>query len=366
MDFAFSADQEELRAAARRLLADRLPDERIHSAADAPDETFVDPTLWAELVGLGWVGLSTPDGGGTFLDEAVLIEEAGYALLPAPLLSSVVCLPALAGLADATARTALAWAEPRGPRTFAAAHAVTSTATVDGEAWLVQGSKCDVADLGCAERAVVLAMTPGGPALFRVPVEPGAARLQPTTDGTRRIGVLSLANVPADLLADAEASPALMTAMRRRAEAAIALESVGVAQRMLETAAEHAKQREQFGRLIGTYQAVSHHVADMYVRTELARSLAYRAAWCVATSESEPDAVTTQEVDVACAAAKAAATEAAVFAAEGAIQVLGGIGMTWEHVAHRFYKRALANEVFAGSPAEHRATVATALLGATR
>jgi alkylation response protein AidB-like acyl-CoA dehydrogenase len=284
MDFAFSADQDELRSAARRLLADRLPPARIHETADAPDDPAPDRQLWAELVDLGWVGLSTPDGGGTFLDEAVLLEEAGFALLGEPLLSSVVCLPALAKGADATSRTALAWAEPDGPRLFAAAGAITATATAAADGWRVDGTKCDVVDLASAEQAVVLAASADGPGLFLVRVEPGAVRIQPTTDGTRRIGVLSLEQAPAELLADAAATPDLLTVLRRRAEAAIALESVGVAQRMLETAAEHAKQREQFGRVIGTYQGVSHHVADMYVRTELARSLAYRAAWCVATS----------------------------------------------------------------------------------
>ena len=368
MDFAFSADQDELRATARRLLADRLPPERLHALADAGDGDGTSSALWSELVGLGWVGLSAPEGGGSFLDEAVLLEEAGYALLPDPLLASVVCLPAvtLAPKPDPTAATVLAWAEPAGPQTFRSAAKVKTWATRTDGAWQLTGTKSDIADLGSAAQVVVLAASESGLALLLVEPTRGAVRLLPTTDGTRRIGTLTLGGTPAVLLAAGSEAAPLLTAMRRRAEAGLALESVGIAQRMLDIASEHAKQREQFGRVIGTYQAVSHHIADMYVRTELARSLAYRAAWCVATIETEPTAVTGQEVDVACAAAKAAATETAVFAAEGAIQVLGGIGMTWEHVAHRFYKRALANETFAGSPAEHRATVATAILGAAR
>ena len=164
------------------------------------------------------------------------------------------------------------------------------------------------------------------------------------------------------LAADAPGVATVLTAMRRRAFAGLALESVGVAQWALDTATAHATQREQFGRVIGTYQAISHRVADVYVRTELARSLAYRAAWFVATAETEPGEVDPVVVDSACAAAKAAATEAAVFATEAVIQVLGGIGMTWEHLAHRYYKRALANRTYAGAPAQHRATVAAALL----
>ena len=155
---------------------------------------------------------------------------------------------------------------------------------------------------------------------------------------------------------------ALLVAVRRRALAALALESVGVAQRALDLATAHASTREQFGRVIGTYQAVSHRVADLYIATELARSLAYRAAWYVATSETEPEAVPAAVVDSACSAAKASGGEAGVLACEGLIQVLGGMGMTWERVAHRFYKRALANRTYGGAPARHRAVVAAALL----
>jgi acyl-CoA dehydrogenase len=375
MDFAFSADQLELRASARRLLAERLPAARIHELADEPDPAGAygghDAQLWDELVGLGWVGVSTPDGGGSFLDEAVLLEEAGLALLPAPLLSGVVATPALlAGGADATRRTAVAWGEVRGPASFGspAEMACRADASHDTGDWTLTGAKSDVADLGAAEQAVVLALTPEGPGVFLVEL---ADRPQPapliglleTMDGTRRIGQLVLDGVPATALAaDSPGVATVLRAMRRRALAGLALESVGVAQWALGTATAHASQREQFGRVIGTYQAISHRIADVYVKTELARSLAYRAAWFVATSESEPGEVDPLVVDSACAAAKSAAGEAAVFATEAAIQVLGGIGMTWEHLAHRYYKRALGNRTYAGAPAEHRATVAAALL----
>ncbi len=362
MDFAFSDDQDELRAAARRLLTDRLPDARLHELADSADGT--DPALWAELVGLGWVGLSAPAGGGSFLDEAVLLEEAGYALLPAPLLATVIAEPALVrGDQDATTATVLAWAEPSGPLAFEEPDRVETTADDGPGGWSLTGTKSDLPDLGGAQQVVVLARTTAGPALFLTTALDGRLTLH-TTDGTRRIGELTLDHAPATLLADAADTPALLASMRRRALAGIALESVGLAARMLATATTQASTREQFGRVIGTYQAVSHHVADMYLRTELARSLAYRAAWCIDALEGDPGSLSEGEVDSACAAAKAAATEAAVFAAEGAIQVLGGIGMTWEHVAHRFYKRALADQSWAGLPARHRETVAAALLDA--
>jgi len=362
VDFAFSQDQQQLRTAVRRWLADRVPPERLAELADSPGGW--DPTSWAELVGLGWVGLSAPDGGGGFLDEAVLLEEAGYAILPGPLLTTMVAAPALvAGGADPTRATALAWpawlpaGAPAGP---------TAVATGAGGGWTVTGVLPDVPDLGAAQQAVVVAATGSGPGLFLVePAGPTVdVRVLATTDATRRVGRLTLDATPAAPLSLGPATAGLVEAMRRRGWAALALEAVGVAQRALDLAAEHAKVREQFGRAIGSYQAVSHRVADVYVRTELARSLAYRAAWCVATAEQEPDAVTAAEVDVACASAKAAATEAAVFACEAAIQVLGGTGMTWDHVVHRYYKRALANESAAGSPAALRAVVAEHLLGA--
>jgi alkylation response protein AidB-like acyl-CoA dehydrogenase len=135
---------------------------------------------------------------------------------------------------------------------------------------------------------------------------------------------------------------------------ALALEAVGIASRALELSVEYAKSREQFGKPIGTYQAVSHQLADTYVETELARSLAYWAAWCVA--EEDPD------TGIAVAAAKSYAGDAAVAACERSIQVHGGIGFTWEHVLHRYYKRALAIQAFGGYSREHRAAIAAHLL----
>ena len=136
--------------------------------------------------------------------------------------------------------------------------------------------------------------------------------------------------------------------------AALALEAVGIAAKALELGVEHAKTREQFGRPIGVYQAVSHPLADTYVQTELARSLAYWAAWCVAEND--------ERATVAVAAAKSYAADAAVAACERSIQVHGGIGFTWEHVLHRYYKRALAIQAFGGYAREHRAKIAVWLL----
>jgi alkylation response protein AidB-like acyl-CoA dehydrogenase len=148
---------------------------------------------------------------------------------------------------------------------------------------------------------------------------------------------------------------ALFDAERPREErfAALALEAVGIASKALELGVEYAKTREQFGRPIGVYQAVSHKLADTYVETELARSLAYWAAWCVAESD--------EQTAVACASAKVFCGDAAVAACERSIQVHGGIGFTWEHVLHRYYKRALWIQAYGGYPRELRARVASYL-----
>ena len=136
--------------------------------------------------------------------------------------------------------------------------------------------------------------------------------------------------------------------------AALGLEAVGIAAKALELGVEHAKTREQFGRPIGVYQAVSHPLADTYVETELARSLAYWAAWCVAEDD--------EHAPIAVAAAKSYAADVAVAACERSIQVHGGIGFTWEHVLHRYYKRALAIQAFGGYARKHRAKIAAWLL----
>ncbi|MFL5960403.1 MAG: acyl-CoA dehydrogenase family protein [Gaiellaceae bacterium] len=139
-----------------------------------------------------------------------------------------------------------------------------------------------------------------------------------------------------------------------RVRAALAAEALGVAQRALDLGVEHARTRVQFGKPIGTYQAVSHPLAQTYTDVELARSLVYWAAWCVAEDD--------EHAPLAAAAAKSFATEAAVTACERSIQVHGGIGFTWEHPLHRFYKRALWLQGFGRRPAELRLEVANALL----
>jgi alkylation response protein AidB-like acyl-CoA dehydrogenase len=319
MDFSFTDEQQELRSQARAFLAERFPAERVSELADS--EAGWDPSSWGELAALGWLGVSIPEeqgGAGLgFVEEAVLFEELGRALYPGPYFATIgLALPAL------------------GPDELAAVAAgeVRWSASVDGSL---------VPDLGLVDRVVVLE---NGDAA----AVPPRGEVLDTMDPTRRLGRLEPEN-GTPLAGDT-------ALLRPRALAALAAEAVGIGDRVLELAVEHAKTREQFGRPIGVYQAVSHALADTFVEMQLARSLAYWAAWCVA--EDDPQA------PVAAAAAKAYAAEAAVAACERSIQVHGGIGFTWEHVLHRYYKRTQWIQAFLGFAAAQRAEVAEALLGA--
>jgi alkylation response protein AidB-like acyl-CoA dehydrogenase len=319
MDFAFTAEQQALQAQARSFLAERFPPERVAELADS--DTGWDPGSWRELAELGWLGVSVAEehgGAGLgFVEEAILLEELGRALYPGPYLSTIgLALPALG-------------AEELG-------------AVVSGEVrWSASLDGSLVPDLGIVDRVVV--------------VENGDARavsavgnVLETVDSTRRLGRLSPQ--------DGTPMSGDISLLRPRALAALAAEAVGIGGRALELGVEHAKTRTQFGRPIGVYQAVSHKLADSYLEMELARSLSYWSAWCVA--EDDP------QVRVAAASAKAYAAEAAVAACERSIQVLGGIGFTWEHMLHRYYKRAQWIQAFGGSSAALRAGVVEALLGA--
>jgi alkylation response protein AidB-like acyl-CoA dehydrogenase len=321
MDFAFTDEQEQLRREARTFLADRYPADRVAELADS-DEGW-EPSSWQQLAELGWVGVSAPEEAGGaglgFLEEAVFFEELGRALYPGPYFSTVaLALPVLpAELQREAVEGKTRW-----------------SASLDGSL---------VPDLALVDR--VLVARDGK--LVAVAAEGEALQ---TMDSTRRYGRL------ADGLDGEEVGDAsLLDRMRTRAYAALALEAVGMSQRALELSVEHAKTREQFGKPIGIYQAVSHKLADSYALTELARSLAYWAAWCV----SEDD----DEAPLAAAAAKAYAGDVAVTVCEYSIQAHGGIGFTWEHPLHRYYKRAQWIQGYGGYPAAQRAEVAAAVLG---
>ncbi|HTW18739.1 MAG TPA: acyl-CoA dehydrogenase family protein [Mycobacteriales bacterium] len=346
MDFAFSAEQEQLRAAARDYLADRYPAERIVELADSDQP--VGGAAWSELAELGWL-----DADLGLLEQAVLAEETGYTLLPAPWWSSVgLAWPVLddelrKAVSAGERRATLAWSEPDGVSSLAAA--ARGSATTAGPGGSLSGTKTLVPDLTWATDVVVVAAD--GLYAVDVAAHPDVVIPRSTMDRTRRLGELTLDATPARRLA---APVDALSDVRRRALALLACESVGVAQRALDLAAAYTKERQQFGRVIGTYQGVSHRVANTFVAVQLARSMAYWAAWAVSADDAD--------ADVAVAGASVSAGEGAVFACEQSIQAHGGIGFTWEHVLHRYYKRAQWNLGFEGAGRIHRATIADRIL----
>lgn len=347
MDFAFSEEQEMLRGAARSWLSAQYPAERVAMLADS--EQGWDPGSWGQLQALGWLD---PDLG--MLEYAVLAEEAGHALYPGPWWSTV----GLAGPVLATVPaepTTLGWGEPGVPDLRSAAESSTTTATETGVGWTLSGTKQRVPDLALAGSVLVVAAAAGGTGIWRL--SPGAENVVPlsTMDTTRRLADLRLDSAAAELVVTPGGAADALTAVRRRSVALLCCEAVGIAQRALSMATAHATERTQFGRPIGSYQGVSHRVADAYTALQLSRSLAYRAAWAVDTASAD--------VDEAVTVAALSAGESAVLACEAAIQVLGGIGFTWDHPLHRFYKRAQWIAAFDGTPRSRRAELAAVLLG---
>jgi alkylation response protein AidB-like acyl-CoA dehydrogenase len=343
MDFAFSDEQEQLRGFAREFLADRYDDGRLASLADSA--TGVDADVWPRLAEMGWL-----DAELTFLDQAVLFEETGHRPLPAPYLSTIaLALPALDDetakrVAEGTLRATLAWAEPDRPQGLLdpVAASVSSNRLTAFKVLVPDGAAADLFVVVTAE------------GLYAVDAADASVTPHATLDGTRRVADVRFSGAPARLLAAGEDARILLGRIRDRAYAALALEGVGVAQRSLDLLVSYARERSQFGKPIGVYQAVSHKASNVYVRLQEARSLAYWAAWCV----SSDDEMARQ----ACLAAKSLAGEAAVFACESAIQGHGGIGFTWEHVLHRYYKRAQWIAAFDGPARSQRAEVAAFLL----
>ncbi len=360
MDFSFSPEQDQLRAQARSFLEKRYPLARLAEIATSEDGW--DRASWPELARLGWTGASIPEAQGgaglSFVEEAIVFEELGRALYSGPYFSTVaLALPALGCAPDLLAQVASGALTA----TFGSAAANESGTTLGvrrlGDRWLLRGETDFVPDAGWVDAFVVQARGPDGVGLYlaeRHDARPHVNVLD-TVDATRRLGRVIFEDDDARLLAAPPAAAKIIAGTRRRALTALALEAVGVASQALALGVEHAKSREQFGRPIGAYQAVSHKLADTYMETELARSLAYWAAWCIAEDDGQ--------AELAASAAKTYAAEAAVAACERAIQVHGGMGFTWDHPLHRYYKRALWIESFDRSGAAHRADIAQVLLG---
>ena len=370
MRFSFTTEQEELRQTVRRFLDDRSTSSAIRRLMQEPEH---DRDLWTAVSrDLGLCGVHIPERYGGqglgFVELGIIAEEMGRALLVAPYFASVVLaasaimnaandrqmaqlLPAIA--AGETIAT-LALAEPSG-RWDAAG--VELTATKDGDVYRLDGVKSFVVDGCSADLIVVLGRASGscgddGLAFFAAAATAdGLGRTPLTTlDATRRQARLVFSGVRAQLLGDVGSGAAALFRTLDHAAVALANEMVGGAQRVLEMALDYVKARVQFGRSIGSFQAIKHRLADLLLEVELAKAAAYHAAE-VAGDES-PD------LPAVASLAKACASDAFVLAASENIQLHGGIGFTWEHDAQLYFRRARSSAALLGDAAHHREQVA--------
>jgi alkylation response protein AidB-like acyl-CoA dehydrogenase len=374
MRFAFSEEQEALRSAARDFLGEHSSSARVRQAMET--ELGYDPDVWRRIgQELGWTSVVVPaeygGAGLTFVELVALMEQMGAALLCAPFVSSI-CLAAnallvggneaqkrahLPALAAGETTGTVAYAGPSGRWDAAGSGAVATRAGGD---FVLNGTKSFVLDGHSADLLVVAARQADGArpeavSLFLVPGDAGGVerRRLPTMDQTRRQAEVTLRNVrvPASALIGQEGSGGeVLRQTLDRAAVAVSAEQVGGAQRCLDMAVEYAKERVQFGRPIGSFQAIKHKCADMLLRVESARSASYYAGWAVAAEEDEVPALA--------ALAKAYCSDAFFFCAAENIQIHGGVGFTWEYDAHLYFKRAKSTETLLGDPAYHRETVA--------
>lgn len=377
MDFQHSEEQEELRQMARGFLADRSSPEQVREAMQSP--IGYDTETWRQITAeLGWSSVHIPEAYGGLglghVDLAVLLEATGETLLCAPFFSTVALATnaileigtesqkaeRLPGLAEGTQTATLAFAEASGQWD---AEGIATTAAPDGDGFLLAGKKCSVVDGNSTDLLLVVARTPGsvgeeGLSVFLLPGNtPGVSRTaRPTMDQTRRLADIELTSVwvgqDALLGEFGKAWPGLRRTLDLAA-IALAAEQVGGAQRCLDLAVAYAKEREQFGRPIGSFQAIKHKCADMLVAVETARSALYYAA-CIADDGSD-DLTTNASL------AKAWCSEAYFQCAAESIQIHGGVGFTWEYDPHLHFKRARASESWLGDPNYHRERVAKAI-----
>ena len=367
MNFEFSDDQRVLRDQARKFLSDRAAPARVRRILES-DEPY-DRELWRAMAEMAWPGTAIPEahGGAGFgyLELCVIAEELGRSLAPTPFSSSVYLATEalllagdeaqqrreLPGLASGERIGCLALAEglrAPGPSSIAATFA-------DGR---VSGVKLPVADGDVADFAVVLAREAAGPTLCLVDLHgAGVTRERiATVDPTRSHARVTFANAPAERLGAAGQGWGLVERLLDRAAVLVAFEQVGGAQAALEMGRDYALGRFAFGRPIGSFQAIKHKLADVYVAVELARSNAYYGAWALSTGAPE--------LPVAAAAARVAATEAFYQAAKENIQTHGGMGFTWEFDCHMYYRRAKLLALSLGSARRWKHTLISRLEGA--
>jgi len=354
MNFDFSDEQKFLKSEARKFLEANSPASRVRKVLDDEAKAY-DADLWTAVAGQGWLGAAIPEANGGLglghLELCVIAEELGRAVAPIPFASTVYFLAEAVMLAGSEAQKAeilpkiaageiigcMATSEGPGPLTPGA----VQTSVSGGK---LAGAKIPVADGDIADLAVVLAKEGGKAGLFLVRLDgPGVAREAVSTlDPARDAAKLTFKDAPAERLGPAGEGFSLVEQIFDRAAVLLAFEQLGGADKCLEAAKTYALERYAFGRPIGSYQAIKHKLADVYVKNELARSNSYYGAWALNTNAAE--------LSLAAAAARIAASEAYWFAAKENIQTHGGIGYTWEMDCHLYYKRAQQLRLVAGAP----------------
>ena len=366
MNFAFSEEQDELRKSVRRFLDDKSPETEVRRLMETTEG--YDPAVWSQMAEqLGLQSLTIPEqfggSGFSYVELIVVLEEMGAALLCAPFFSTVALATnailtsgdqsaqeyLLPGIATGETIATLAFTEDSGRWdadgiTLAATDRVTAgRSTATSRSW----STAMWPDL-----ILVVGRTAAGLSLFGVKGDAEGLTRTPlaTMDQTRKQARLEFADTPAWLIgADGGAEPGLSKTLDLAA-VALAAEQVGGAQRCLDSSVEYAKTRIQFGRPIGSFQAIKHKCADMLLEVESAKSAAYYAGWAAAEDSDE--------LPVVASLAKSYCSEAYFHAAAETIQIHGGIGFTWEHPAHLYFKRAKSSELMLGDPSYHRELLA--------
>ncbi len=365
IDFSFTDEHDELRATIRAFL-DARSDEASVREQMATDRGY-DPAVWTQMAEqLGLAGLIIPEehggAGFTYVELLIAMEEMGRALLCSPFLGTAVfatnallaCADGptqkelLAGIASGQLIASVAHAEPNGRWDLGG---VELQAKKSKDGFTLSGKKAFVLDGHTAGVILVVAKTDAGLSLLRVAGDAkGLTRkLVPSLDLTRKLAHLDFVNTPATLVSSGDQTEAL-TRVLALTVAALAAEQVGGAQACLDSAVDYAKTRLQFGRPIGSYQAIKHKCADMLVGVEFAKSAAYAA--CFAAAGGEDDLLE------AASMAKAYCSEAYFHAAADNIQIHGGMGFTWELPAHLYFKRAKSSELLFGDAVHHREVLA--------
>ncbi len=352
MRFELDDDQQAIQRTAKEFLASRYPAEEVRRLALEDERGFTDEG-WRAIAELGWPALVIgEDDGGLGLgvvELAVLQEQLGYALAPTPLLSTIAAALAISAAGDADQRAqwlpALAEGERRGT--------VAPLPPADGLEADAHALTARLEAVPDAADADLLIVPTGHDDLAVVELGGDGVTVEPVDglDPTRRLSTVTLDGAPSTPLRAPDG--AALARARNVIAVAVAAESVGVAQRAMEMAVEHARDRQQFGRPIGVFQAVSHACAQMLLEVEGARSAVMFAAWALDDSP--------EEAPLAAAMAKAYASDAGWRVPASALQVLGGIGFTWEHDLHFWLKRGRANAAAWGDARSHRSRVADLL-----